>query len=237
MRYIAVLNRSKKVTNADVQVMTQACYQQLERHAAVAWGRVPCPVIFHADPATVPDNAEQIVLFDSPTEAGALGYHTETPDGRIYGRVFCNPVLNAKGGTVLEGAMSVSSVLSHEVLEQFIDPDINLWYEDAYGKLYAGEVGDPVEADVYVVMVGKKAVAVSNFVFPEWFDSENRRGARFDQMGRLKKPFTMTAGGYMVVKDKGRDQEVYARSYPEWKKPGKTHVAARTARRKAKKSA
>jgi len=235
MRYIAVLSKSKKVSASDAQAMTQACYQQLERHAAVAWGRVPCPVIFHADPSTVPDNAEQIILFDSPTEAGALGYHTETPDGRIYGRVFVNPVLNSKGGTVLEGAMSVSSVLSHEVLEQYIDPDINAWAEDAKGKLYALEVGDPVEADVYVMMVGNKSVAVSNFVFPEWFDSENRRGARFDQMGRLKKPFTMTAGGYMVVKDKNGDHEVYARHYPEWKKAGKTHVAARTARRKTKK--
>jgi hypothetical protein len=237
MRYIAVLNKSKKVTNADALVMTQACSQQLERHAAVAWGRVPCPVQFHADESTVPAGAEHIYIFDSADTAGALGYHSQTPGGFIYGRVFVNPVLSSKGGTVLDGAMSVSSVLSHEVLEQYIDPDINLWAEDAKGKCYAVEVGDPVESDVYVMMVGTKSVAVSNFVFPEWFDSVNVRGARFDQMGRLKKPFTMTAGGYMVVKDKSGDHEVYAKSYPEHKKPGKTHPAARTARRKAKKAA
>lgn len=230
MRYIAVLNKSKKITNADVQTMTKACYQQLERHAAVAWGRTAFPVIFHADEKTVPIEAERIVIFDSPDEADALGYHTETPDGKIYGKIFVNPILKANG-TVLTGSNSISAVLSHEVLEQTIDPDINLWAE-GNGKLYSVEVCDPVENDSYNMTVNGKAVAVSNFVFPEWFDKENRPKARFDQLGKLKKPFTMTEGGYMVIRDNKGEHDVFARHYPKWKKVGKKHVASRTSRKR-----
>jgi hypothetical protein len=233
MRHIAVVNESKKVTLDQARLMTEACNIQLTRHAAPAWGKVTMPVIFYELATMVPKDGDLIVLLDSPDEADALGYHTETPDGRVYGRVFVNPVLDA-GGTILKGALSVSCVLSHEVLEQFIDPDINLWADDGRGKLYAIEVADPVENDAYNVKVGTKPVAVSDFVFPEWFDRENRRGTRYNQLATLKGPFTMRTGGYVVLRnEEGKEKTVFAAKYPAWRKKGKLHEAARTARRAA----
>lgn len=231
MRHIGVLNRSKKVTDEQARLMTEACYRQLRRHAAPAWNKTPYPVFFYPDEDLVPDDADQIVILDTPDLAGALGYHSETPKGRVYGKVFVGPILKS-GGTILTGASSVAVTLSHEVLEQFIDPDCNLWADDGSGKMFAVEICDPVEADTYVMKVNGVEISVSNFVFPEWFDRENARDSRFDQMGVLKKPFTMSDGGYYVTRASRGEKETYARRYPGWKKKGKVHPAARTARRK-----
>src|SRR5438445_751400 len=109
-------------------------------------------------------------LADDAEQAGALGYHAETPDGRPYGRVFVGPVLDHGGGW-LEGQLSVSTVVSHECCELFCDPNVNLWADDAQGRAYAVEACDPVEADSYEVSVEGRVVAVSNFVHPAWFDA------------------------------------------------------------------
>jgi hypothetical protein len=231
MRHIAVVNESKKVPHADARLMVEACNIQMQRHAAPAWGKLPMPVLFYEMVTMVPRDGDLIVIMDSPDEADALGYHSETPDGRVYGKVFVDPILDA-GGAILSGALSVSCILSHEVLEQFIDPDLNLWADDGRGKLYALEVSDPVEADSYKVKVGRRLVAVSDFVFPEWYDRENRRGTRYNQLKTLKGPFTMRKGGYVVLRDeKGEEKNIFAARYPAWRKKGKLHEAARTARR------
>lgn len=233
MRHIAVVNQSKRLTNAEVAIMTEACNVQVYRHAAPAWGKLPMHVGFYLAETMVPKDADPIVIFDSPDEADALGYHSETPDGKVYGKVFVDPVLDNRGA-VMKGGLSVSAVLSHEVLEQFVDPDCNLWADGGDGKLYAIEVADPVEADAYTITVAGKKVAVSNFVFPEWFDKENRPGARFDYMKVLKKPFTMSKGGYMIVMRAGKEESVFAAKYPKWRMPGKKHAASRTFRRTPK---
>lgn len=230
MRHIGILNRSKKVTDDQARYMTEACNRQLRRHVAPAWGRAPIPVFFYRD-EDVPNDADQIVILDTPDLADALGYHSETPKGQVYGKVFVRPILK-NGGDILVGNNSVSATLSHEVVEQAIDPDCNLWADDGEGVMYAVEICDPVEANTYIIRVHGHDIHVSNFVFPEWFDRENHDDARFDQMGLLKAPFTMTDGGYYVIKSSRSEKEVYARRYPAWRRKGKAHPAARTFRRK-----
>ena len=42
---------------------------------------------------------------------------------------------------------------------------------------------------------------MSNFVYPSWFEPfEHPRGTKFDHMGSLKAPFSMTEGGYVIKK-------------------------------------
>jgi hypothetical protein len=79
-----------------------------------------------------------------------------------------------------------------------IDPLANLWAENG-GKLYAYEMSDPVEEDTFEV----DGVPMSNFVHPSWFEPfKHPAGTKFDHLGKLKKPFSMTKGGYMIVMDK-----------------------------------
>ena len=60
------------------------------------------------------------------------------------------------------------------------------------GILYAIEICDPVEADSYTIY-GQE---VSNFVTPWWFGNPLPAGAKYDFLGKLLAPFSMTAGGY-----------------------------------------
>ena len=96
--------------------------------------------------------------------------------------------------------------------------------------MWAMEVCDPVEDEAYEVHVGGRAVSVSNFVLPAWFDSQST-GEPVDLLGSLSAPFTLTKGGYAVKYIDGQAQDVYGEKFAQWKLPGKQHELARKARR------
>ena len=158
---IAIVNQSTLVSDQDVATMTQAIAAQVKLDVAPLWDRSPAAVIFYTDPKNVPVAAHGIAVVDTIKDqpSGVLGYHTEDPGGKLWGVVAAKPELD-NGGKATTGDWSVSSVLSHEVLEMYIDPNCNLWANDGHGKAYSFEVCDPVEAPTYVV----NGVSVSNFV-------------------------------------------------------------------------
>lgn len=185
--------------------MVEAVGRQLAEHVAPAWGRRAPEVTFHDRLSTVPSGVPPIVLFDRAWDASAAGYHTETPDGRSFARVFLDTVL-ADGGVVLHDGprLTVASVVSHEAIEMFIDPDCNVWVDGPaipQGKSYALEVCDPVNGETYPVTTGDgTVVGVSNFLYPDWFDPEAAAGARFDHQGSLHRPFSVREKGYSLVR-------------------------------------
>jgi hypothetical protein len=128
-------------------------------------------------------------------------------------------------------------VVSHEVIELFGDIDVNDYDdgpESGHGMCYAHELCDPCEADGYTVKLpDDTAVLVSNFVLPAWFDQNAPAGSLFDFMGTCKAPFTMSAGGYMVVRNApGSEQQVFGEvAPPAWRLEGKRRPGSRTARR------
>src|SRR6266487_1107390 len=80
-----------------------------------------------------------------------------------------------------------TTTLSHELLEMIADPGVNLY---AIGKcriggrsrtgLFGLEVCDPVEANSYRI----QGVKVSDWVVPEWFEMEHKRGQmKMDHLG------------------------------------------------------
>src|SRR5215813_7175064 len=160
---IAILNQSTLISDADAATMTQAVASQIRFDAAPLWDRAPAAVIFYTDPAAVPATAHGIAIVDTIQNQpqGVLGFHTEDQGGKLWGVVAAKPELD-NGANVRTGDWSVSSVLSHEVLEMFVDPNCNLWANDGNGSAYSMEVCDPVEAPTYTV----SGVSVSNFVTP-----------------------------------------------------------------------
>jgi hypothetical protein len=226
---ITVVNRSTLVTDSDVQLMTRACATQLKYHAAPAWGRLPIPVVYAASEAVAPPGSWVIGIFDDSDQAGALGWHDISSDV-VFGRVFARPVLD-HGGDALTKQLSVASVLSHEVLETFVDPFCNLYADWDGHRAVAVEVGDPVEADSYPVMVSGIKVTVSNFVTQRWFDNQATTGP-FDHLGNVTEPFTMTKGGYLIVLAEGRVSQVFGDKHEEWRtRELKQSPLSRTARR------
>jgi hypothetical protein len=192
---INVINKSSLLNSKDFSSAFEACKIQLEQHVSPLWNKGAWNLVSN-QPESV---GYPIVILDDPDQAGALGYHTETPSGKIWGRVFVRPIVNRKG-QMLYGPLSVSSVLSHEIMEAYCDPDVNLWAMRLDGVMVAYEIADPVENDFYEISIsdGTK-VSVSNFVLPSWFDARPPEGARFDYMSKVTQSFTMSKYGYMVT--------------------------------------
>jgi hypothetical protein len=219
---IAILNKSS-VANADVATMTDAIATQIQFDVAPVWDRAPAAVVFYTDPTTVPPAALGVTIVDTIDNQpqGVLGFHTEDASAQMWGVVAAQPQLD-NGGKVLTGDWSVSSTLSHEVLEMFVNPNCNLWASDGQGSVYSLEVCDPVEAPTYTV----KGVSVSNFVTPSWFDPQAPAGAQFDKQSQLTAGFSILPTGYMAYVSKGKEQEQWGGNYPAWRKAMKTGPTA-----------
>jgi hypothetical protein len=192
---IAILNQSTLVSDAQASAMTSAAAAQIRDDAAPAWDRTPAEVTFYPNAQAVPSGGYAIVLTDTIASQpqGVLGYHTEGTGGILSGIVAAKPELD-NGGAVSTGDWGVSSVLSHEVLEMFIDPNCNMWSFDGTSTIYSFEVCDPVEGPSYQV----NGVSVANFVTPAWFDPQAAAGSRFDKLGLLTAPFGLLKTGYVV---------------------------------------
>lgn len=188
---IAVVNESTLMSNAEVYHFVPALQHQVRRDFAPLWGCDATVVTML--PSQVQGFHWVLGVFDNADQANALGYHDLTPAGKPVMKVF---VADSQSANV-----TVSSVASHELLETLADP----WIEsltladngDGTGRIYMQEVCDPVEADSYSIW----GVVVSNFVTPWWFGDPLPPGAKYDFLGNLKAPFTMTPGGYFGYRD------------------------------------
>jgi len=214
---IAILNQSNgAVADADVATMTAAITTQIQ-DVATAWNRAPATVTFYSSAGAVPAGAYGVAIV--PTidgqPAGVVGYHAEN-----WGVVAAQPIL--ANAHTLTGDWSVSSTLSHEVLEMFIDPACNLLAVDGQGSAYSLEVCDPVEAPTYTV----NNVSVSNFVTPSWFDPQAPAGARFDNQRQVTAAFTIAAGGYANYVNGGQVKQQWGAKYPGWRKAMKSPPTA-----------
>lgn len=227
---INIVDRSTMLQDSDFMAMVEAVKIQFEKHVAPFWMKGAWNIVVN-QPESV---GFPIVILDDPDQAGMLGYHTESPNGKVWARVFVKAVMSRKG-SMLSGPLSVSVVLSHEVMEAFCNPNVNLWAKSGDGKLIAYEVADPVENDCYDIQISDgRNVSVSNFVLPAWFDPCPLPDSKFDYMGNVKKSFTMSKGGYMVMMDMrtGQIKNVFgskiAKSLHEQRQ--EPHVAARSNR-------
>lgn len=228
---IAVINQSTLVTNDQVNTMCEAIQVQLDLHVLPAWNMKSGTIKFYADATKVPGYAWVVSMLDNSTQAGALGYHAEDND-KVDGFIFAGPVLQNNGVVLYDSTnpqnVSVASVLSHEVCEMVGDRFAAFW-SDGPGVVasdgqtyteYALELCDPVEGNSYAINVSGQNVSVSNFVFPSWFNAQATSPANlpFDYLNLLTKPFSMTAGGYMIVRQSGNVQQVFGEKVSPQKK-------------------
>lgn len=209
---IYVINKSQRITDDEAQKMVDACQIQMAGQVALLWDRFPPKVQLVKDGEQ--KKGQVHTLWDSPDQEGCLGYHLEDDEGNVVGETFASPVLD-NGGTVLKDGdkISVASVLAHEIIEAFLDPDINQWVSFGDEEV-ALEAGDPVQGDSYdIALPDGTLVSVSNFVTPNWFDPE--ASSDFDYCNKVSRPFTLSAGGYMVVRSApGSERQVFGETEP-----------------------
>lgn len=196
---IAVKNTAEKtpIPPERLAKVVAALEKQLARDFAPVWG-VSAELSLVPEGELPPEDAWWLTLHDDTDRAGDLGYHDLTSAGLPLGKAFVT--------TAEADGMPWSVVLSHELLEMLIDPYLNLAavikdQQGPIGLLYGYEVCDPVRSDVYHV----DGVAVSNFVYPAWFEANRpQRGTRYDHLERVGAPLRLRPGGYAIVNDMKR---------------------------------
>jgi hypothetical protein len=137
---------------------------------------------------------------------GALGFHDDIA-GVIFLRVQAGP--------------EWSVTLSHEVLEEMLDPTCDEYTPLGDGRSQAKEACDRVEGDTYR---GEGSVLLSNYLLPSAFVPDS--AGPWDKLGQLTTWDGLTGGGYMIVRNEdGSDSEVDART-----EHAKARVEAKRAR-------
>jgi hypothetical protein len=201
---ISVTNQSSRVSDDDVEKMVKAVGVQLSRDVTPTYGLTPAIEFVRKGGSPSPNGCPCVVSDESDVD-GALGYHDEDDNGVPYIKVFANPVLD-NGGSVSKSALSLSATLSHEVLELLGDPAANRWADGPNNLDYAWELCDAVEGDSYEI----GGIAVSNFVFPTFFDPRVEAVARLDFLDKLRAPFSMSPGGYQITRSEpGRVAQIF----------------------------
>ena len=192
--HIACINKATVDLGVPFKKLTATLQKCFDEHFLPVWGY---PVKLYNTNA--PRRSDwQFIYFDDADTAGALGYHDLTHKGQPISKIFVKTTLAAKE--------IVSVTACHELFEMVIDPVANLWAEAANGTQYAYEMSDPVEEDTFRV----DEVEMSNFVYPTWFEPfKHPPGTKFDHLGLLERPFSMTKGGYVIVRKKGRATEEF----------------------------
>jgi hypothetical protein len=192
---IACINKATVDLGAPFDKLTATLQKCFDQHFLPIWGY---PVKLYNTKIAKPTDW-QLVYFDNADTANALGYHDLTKDGQPVAKIFVK--------TTLADKQLVSVTACHELFEMVIDPIANLWAEAADGTEYAYEMCDAVEEDTFLV----DGIQMSNFVHPTWFEPfKHPPGTKYDQLGLLKSPFSMTKGGYVIIKKKGKVTEVFA---------------------------
>lgn len=192
---IACINKATVDLGVPFDKLTATLQKCFDEHFLPIWGY---PVTLYNTNTAKPSDW-QLVYFDNADTAGALGYHDLTQNGQPISKIFVK--------TTLADNQLVSVTACHELFEMVIDPIANLWAATKDDSIeYAYEMSDPVEEDTFLV----DGIQMSNFVHPSWFEPfKHPVGTKYDHLGLLTKPFSMTKGGYMIVKKKGKVTEVF----------------------------
>jgi hypothetical protein len=216
---IACINKATADLGVPFEKLTATLQKCFDEHFLPVWGY---PVkLYNTDAPKASD--WQFVYFDNADAAGALGYHELTHNGQPISKVFVK--------TTVEANQLVSVTACHELFEMVIDPLANLWAEAADGTEYAYEMSDPVEEDTFFV----DGIEMSNFVHPSWFEPfQHPPKTKFDHLGLLNKPFSMTKGGYVIVKKKGKVTQEYGSKLKEKRFGKEDRLNHRSEYRKAK---
>ena len=183
---ITILNQS----GVDIsQPMIDALQAQLDTHFGPIWGRTGLLTLKTGVSNPVAGEITCFVL-DYTDLSGDLGYHFCQSDGTPYLKVFAR--------TAEAFGQSVSTVLSHELMELLANPTANSFLLNDTGKgtgqLYNLEVCDPVQQNFYNI----HGFTVSDFVTPRFY--LNSSPGPYDFLGKVVAPFTPAPGGILPMK-------------------------------------
>lgn len=189
---IAFENKSAKLSDQEALFHIAACDLAMRRDFCPAWNLEPWPCVLYRNVSELPAGSfYPMYILDHIGMEGAVGYHDNSL-GYVYGRILAQDSYTA-------------TTDDHETKEMRLDPYCNQWREMPGGDFVAFEACDPVQGDRYpveVTVAGEtRTLMMANFILPAWFDKD--APGPYDYMGRLKQPFSMTPGGYLIIRKRG----------------------------------
>jgi hypothetical protein len=212
---IYLSNKSSVVSNSDYQKIIKSINVYLVG-LCKDWELTPIQVFNSIQPLNGNTLPNTIFILDDTDDASALGYHYEE-DGNAVGRVFAKTILNY-GGVVLYKdpyTMTVAQCVCHEIFELIGNPVINKWFMDNSGILWAGELCDAVQGNIYLSNIpGNGRVGLSDYVLPNYFNADMRRGP-FNKMNTLSRPFQIDDYGYAIKLENGDFVPVFGSKCPQ----------------------
>jgi len=189
--------KHEELSTSDAEAWCEAANVYVREEVWDAWGAVlnrnPPNFIYYGRglnlPMSLPEGPAGILVIKSKSpDPSTGGFHYvlgKMPAGRSY--------LSSSGP---------DETFCHEAGEMAVNPLLNLWYPGPKGYDYSGEVNDPVQGPDYkktVKVFGRSLeVVCPNFVYPAYFGIGN--GTKYDHMGVLKAPFSLTPGGYQIAR-------------------------------------
>lgn len=193
----AILNESHAPELTPTSLSTIVCDTQdaYDGPFASVWGVLPISVILGQPPVSTPARIAHLV--DTIPEApDALAYHTIDAAGNPVLRIGVETIRGnlAPGQVLLD---EISKAITHELFETAVDPFVSLFCQVA-GKtaMLAYEACDPVQGGSFK----QGSTAISNFVYPAYFDAEDPSGP-YDQVRQLSTPLSCDAAGYQAWSD------------------------------------
>jgi len=192
---IACFNKASTPLGVDLDVLIAAMQAFVDRYVAPVWG-TPAKLVKSKDYLK---GAWAMIFLDNADQPGALAYHDLTPDGMPQAKVFVK--------TTLDNHDQVSVSASHELVEMLVDPAINMMTTGPDPNvMYAYESADPVEQLSFTV----NGVPMTDFVYPAYFEAFHKPGSvRFDQSGKVSRPFQILAGGYQIIFKNGKWSQIF----------------------------
>jgi hypothetical protein len=186
---VAVINESS-LTDDEVLGWVPGFQEYISYHLRRAWG-VTGHVVFYPKGATLGKSYSYVLpvyIQDDSDVQGALGYHTIDDQS--------NPSAYVFQATCEKYKVSTTVCATHEIAESLCDIKCSFsGGPDAADRLYALEVGDPVENDNDGFTV--HGVLCSDFIWPAWFVDGGV--GKFDEMDKCTKPFEVLEGGYVSI--------------------------------------
>lgn len=196
---VVILNQATFDLGLDMPKLGVALQKYVNQHLLPAWGTGI--LVSYLNARAYDSDQIPIIIVDDYEHIGTLGYHTliKSVNGyRVFSFVFAKQCI--KFNTPIE------QTVSHELAEIIFNPSVNLWVMGPNGVLYIREVADPVENEWFDV----DGFKMSNFVHPAWFEKYRLiEHTKFDEMGSLSVPFTLTKGGYITTFKDGKTSQVW----------------------------
>lgn len=218
---IYLVNASTKMPDDVLRRIASACNKQLARHVYPAWELAPQRVYSRRKGQGPVKGQWNILILDDLDSKTSYGWHSDSSEAGVHGEVGCNVWLD-HGGTLTDGAESISNTISHEVVEIYGNPNVNAWRDSGYNWQMAQELCDPVQAQTYKI----DGISVSNFVFPEFFDPTPYDNT-FDYLRYFNEPFQCAPGGYFVWRRGSEEHQYFAQDVPQWRRELRSARVAR----------